>query len=168
MKMFEFTAKNIRNGNIRNYLVPARKIKLSAWRPNWRFLTPDAHCTYYYNGQLPVDIILGIPHVGRTADTEEFAQNTRDNLQIAFELARRNLTERADKQNKIANLNRTPCSNLDRKYSCTNHTRTRMVPTQNCYYRGEAHTSFALNYHRWCIEYDLRTTPEKCPSTSPT
>ena len=46
----------------------------------------------------PVDIILGIPHVGRTADTEEFAQNTRDNLQIAFELARRNLTERADKQ----------------------------------------------------------------------
>ena len=97
-KMFEFTAKNIRNGNIRNYLVPARKIKLSAWRPNWRFLTPDAHCTYYYNGQLPVDIILGIPHVGRTADTEEFAQNTRNKLQIAFELARRNLTERVDKQ----------------------------------------------------------------------
>ena len=48
--------------------------------------------------RLPVDIILGIPHVGRTADTEEFAQNTRDNLQIAFELTRRNLTERADKQ----------------------------------------------------------------------
>ncbi|MEP5375796.1 MAG: transposase family protein, partial [Hyphomicrobiales bacterium] len=48
--------------------------------------------------QLPVDIILGIPHVGRTTNTEEFAQNTRDNLQIAFELARRTLTERADKQ----------------------------------------------------------------------
>ena len=48
--------------------------------------------------RLPVDIILGIPHVGRTADTDELAQNTRDNLQIAFELARRNLTERADKQ----------------------------------------------------------------------
>ena len=29
--------------------------------------------------RLPVDIILGIPHVGCTADTEMFAQNTRDN-----------------------------------------------------------------------------------------
>ena len=46
----------------------------------------------------PIDIILGIPHERRAADTEEFAQNTRDNLQIAFELARRSLTERADKQ----------------------------------------------------------------------
>ena len=48
--------------------------------------------------QLPVDIILGIPHARRTADTQEIAQNTRNNLQIAFKLARRNLTERADKQ----------------------------------------------------------------------
>ena len=48
--------------------------------------------------RLPVDIILGIPHVGRTADTEEFTQNTRDNLQIAFHFARQNLTERANKQ----------------------------------------------------------------------
>ena len=48
--------------------------------------------------RLPVNIILGIPHVRRTSDTEELAQNTRGNLQIAFELARRNLTERADKQ----------------------------------------------------------------------
>ena len=47
--------------------------------------------------RLPVDITLGIPHVERTADTEEFAQNTRANLQIAFELERRNLTERAGK-----------------------------------------------------------------------
>ena len=47
---------------------------------------------------MSVDIILGIPHVGSTAGTEMFAQNTRDNLQIAFELARRNLTERATKQ----------------------------------------------------------------------
>ena len=48
--------------------------------------------------RLPVDMILGIPHVRRTADPEEFAPNTRDNLQIAFELARRNLAQRADKQ----------------------------------------------------------------------
>ena len=48
--------------------------------------------------RLPVDTILGITHVGNIADTEMFAQNTRGNLQIAFELARRNLTERATKQ----------------------------------------------------------------------
>ena len=58
--------------------------------------------------RLPVDTILGIPHVGRTADTEELALNTRDNLQIAFELARRKLTERADKQaEQNSKLNRT-------------------------------------------------------------
>ena len=59
--------------------------------------------------RLPVDTILGIPHVGRTAVTEEFAQNTRDNLLIAFELARRTFTERADKQAKNnAKLNPYP------------------------------------------------------------
>ena len=31
-------------------------------------------------------------------DTDELAQNTRENLQNAFEIARRNLTERANKQ----------------------------------------------------------------------
>ena len=44
--------------------------------------------------RLPIDIIFGIPHVGRSTTTEEFAHATRENLQIAFELARRNLSER--------------------------------------------------------------------------
>ena len=48
--------------------------------------------------RLPVHTFLGVPNLGRTADTEEFAQNTRDNVRIAFKLARRNLIERADKQ----------------------------------------------------------------------
>ena len=48
--------------------------------------------------RLPFDIIFGIPHVGRSTTTEEFAHPTRENLQIAFELARRNLSERIDKQ----------------------------------------------------------------------
>ena len=47
--------------------------------------------------RLTVGIILGIPHVGSAADTQVFAQNTRDNLHVVFELARRNLTERATK-----------------------------------------------------------------------
>ena len=48
--------------------------------------------------RLPIDIIFGIPHVGRSTTTEEFAHSTRENLQISFELARRNLSERIDKQ----------------------------------------------------------------------
>ena len=46
----------------------------------------------------PVDIIFGIPHVGRSTPTEEFAHFTRENLQIAFELAGRNSSERINKQ----------------------------------------------------------------------
>ena len=48
--------------------------------------------------RLPIDMIFGIPHVGRSTTTEEFAHSTRENLQIAFELARTNLSERIDKQ----------------------------------------------------------------------
>ena len=47
---------------------------------------------------MPIDIIFGIPHDGRSTATEEFAHSTRENLQIAFELARRNLSERINKQ----------------------------------------------------------------------
>ncbi|MEM7282981.1 MAG: DDE-type integrase/transposase/recombinase [Pseudomonadota bacterium] len=48
--------------------------------------------------RLPVDIILGIPDEGYAADIEEYTKQQRDNLQLAYELARRNLQERADKQ----------------------------------------------------------------------
>ena len=54
--------------------------------------------TFGRQPRFPVNIILGIPRVEITKDTAEFAQTTRDNLQIAFELARRNITDRADKQ----------------------------------------------------------------------
>ena len=50
--------------------------------------------------RLPIDIIFGIPHVGRSTITEKFTHFTRVKLQIAFELActSRNLSERMDKQ----------------------------------------------------------------------
>ena len=57
--------------------------------------------------RLPVDIIFGVPHVGRTLDTAEFSQQTRENLQLAFELARRNLRERSDAQ-AVANKQLPP------------------------------------------------------------
>ena len=49
--------------------------------------------------RLPINIIFGIPHVGRFTTTEEFTHSTRENLQIAFELARRNLSEQINKEN---------------------------------------------------------------------
>ena len=53
--------------------------------------------------KLPIDIIFGIPHVvGRSTITEKFAHSTRENLEIVLELARRNVSERNDKQ-KVAN-----------------------------------------------------------------
>ena len=48
--------------------------------------------------RLHFDIIFGIPHVGRSTTTEEFAHSTRENLQIVLELARRNVSEPVDKQ----------------------------------------------------------------------
>ena len=50
------------------------------------------------HARLPIVIIFGIPHVGRSTIAEKFAHPTRENLQIAFDLARRNLSERIDKQ----------------------------------------------------------------------
>ena len=49
-------------------------------------------------GNSTTAVILGIPCEGGTADAEELVQQTRDNLYIAFEPARRYLTERAAKQ----------------------------------------------------------------------
>ena len=45
-----------------------------------------------------MDVVLGIPYEGSTADAEELAQQARANLQTGFEIARRNLSERAAKQ----------------------------------------------------------------------
>ena len=90
---------------------------------NWAEVLPFiqlAHNTYFSltmhetpfflmfgrQARLPIDIIFGILHVGRSTTTEEFAHSTRENLQIAFELARRNLSERMDKQK--ANNSRLP------------------------------------------------------------
>ena len=67
------------------------------------FLSPTKHETPFFlvlgrQARLPINMTFGIPHVGRSTTTEEFAHSTRENLQIAFELARRKLSERVDKR----------------------------------------------------------------------
>ena len=50
-----------------------------------------------------------------------------------------------NRKTMISNLNRTPRSNLNRKYSCTNHTWTSMVPNLNCGYHGQVRR-FVFSY----------------------
>lgn len=47
---------------------------------------------------LPVDVILGAPSSDGTASRLEYSRRTVDNLQLAYEVVRRNLSERASKQ----------------------------------------------------------------------
>ena len=49
--------------------------------------------------RLLIDIFFGISHVVRSTPTEKFIHYTRENMQIASELARRNLPKPVDKQN---------------------------------------------------------------------
>ena len=45
LKMLESKARNIRNGKMRNSLVPARKIRLLSLEAKLTFLTPGASCS---------------------------------------------------------------------------------------------------------------------------
>ena len=47
---------------------------------------------------LPVDLILGVPSTSAPQNQLDYSKQTVENLQLAYELARRNLKERADKQ----------------------------------------------------------------------
>ena len=46
---------------------------------------------------LPVDVILGVPSSGTESSQLEYSRRTVDNLQLAYEIARRNLKERTKK-----------------------------------------------------------------------
>ena len=46
---------------------------------------------------LPVDLVLGVPSTSTPQTQLEYSKQTVENLQLAYELARRNLRERADK-----------------------------------------------------------------------
>ena len=47
---------------------------------------------------LPVDLILGVSSTSTPQMQPDYSKETVENLQLAYELARRNLRERADKQ----------------------------------------------------------------------
>ena len=47
---------------------------------------------------LPVDVIIGVPSNDNSISRKDFSRRTVENLQLAYELARRNLKERTDKQ----------------------------------------------------------------------
>ena len=47
---------------------------------------------------LPVELILGVPSTDAPQSQLDYSRRTVENLQLAYELARRNLKERADRQ----------------------------------------------------------------------
>ena len=47
---------------------------------------------------LPAELILGVPSTDAPQNKLDYSRRTVENLQLAYELARRNLQERADKQ----------------------------------------------------------------------
>ena len=47
---------------------------------------------------MPVDLILGVPSTSTLQTQLDSSKQTVENVQVAYELARRNLGERADKQ----------------------------------------------------------------------
>ena len=68
---------------------------------------------------LPVDVILGVPSSGSDSSKLDYSRRTVDNLQIAYETARRNLKERTDKKaesNEKLTFRSSPQAN---KCSCT-------------------------------------------------
>ena len=71
--------------------------------PHNTYFSSTMHETPFFfmlgrQARLPIGIIFDIPYVGISTTTEEFAHSTREDLQIAFELARRNLSARINKQ----------------------------------------------------------------------
>ena len=49
---------------------------------------------------LPVDIILGVPCTSGSGTRLDYSRRTFENLQLVYEISRRNLQERADKQSE--------------------------------------------------------------------
>ena len=119
--------------------------------------------------RLPIDIIFGILRVGRSTTTEEFAHSTRDNLQIASELARRNLFERINKQ-KANNSKLPPIPEFTpgqkvlvyKPHQSTDRPNPKLIQSR----RGPYIIYF--NCHRWYIESDTRMTRNKCLYIWPT
>lgn len=51
--------------------------------------------------RLLFDIIIGLPHVWYDVDTHDFMAEAQTSLELAFEIVRRDLAERSDKQRRV-------------------------------------------------------------------
>ena len=94
---------------------------------------------------LPIDVIFGIPYVGGSTTMEEFTDSTQENIQVAFELASRNLSERNDKH-KYAN-SKLPLSRnspLDKSCWYANHIKEQMDRIQSLSSDGEGRTHVTM------------------------
>ena len=120
--------------------------------------------------RLPIDMIFGVPHVGRSTATKEFAYSTRENLQIAFELARRNLSERINKQ-KAINSKLPPIPEFTPGQKVLVYKPHQSIGEPNLKliqpWRGPYIICPKLS-HRWYIESDIWMAQNKCLYIWPT
>lgn len=54
-----------------------------------------------HQGSLLIDILRGLPHACLSIDSHEISRKTQDNLQLAFEIARRKFRDRAAKHETV-------------------------------------------------------------------
>ena len=98
---------------------------------------------------LPVDLILGIPSTSapQTQLDYSYSKQAVENLQLAYELARRNLKERADKQAVVNETLSFPSFKTGEQVLITAHTTKLTVLTPNLSAPGVDH----IPYERNCL-----------------
>ena len=114
---------------------------------------------------LPVDLILGVPSTSAPQNQLDYSKQTVENLQLAYELARRNLKERADKQAVVNETLSFPSFKTGEQVLITAHTTKLTVLTPNLSAPGVDH----IPYERKCLLLSIvslnMVTPPRLLST---
>ena len=96
---------------------------------------------------LPVDLIFGVPSTSAPKTQLDYSKQTVENLQLAYEVTRRNLRERADNQAVVNETLSFPSFKLLSKYYSTPHTTKLTVLTPYLSAPGVDH----IPYERKCF-----------------
>ena len=111
---------------------------------------------------LPVELILEVPSTDAPQCQLDYSRRTVENLQLAYELARRNLQERADKQTVENNKLSFPSFKTgDQVLLHRARTMELTAPTPSSLVLGMVHTPSELNSLLSSIVFQNRTNRPK-------
>ena len=96
---------------------------------------------------LPVDIILGVLCTSSSGTRLEYSRRTVENLQLVYEISRRNLTERADKRAESNEELSFPQYKPGDQVLVHRPIPLLMDPTPNLLVPGVVRLPYVLNYH---------------------